>query len=145
MKWAIIIAFFLLILFFFFPRKTKNGTISINGKNYKIEFALTTLQKAKGLSNRDFLCENCGMLFVFDNPGIHPFWMKDTKIPLDMIWLDTNGKIVHYEIANPEPNTPITKLKNYKNIVPAKYVLELNANDFAKLKLKIGDTIKINQ
>jgi len=145
MKWAIPLIFLLLLIFFFFPRKTKNGNLSINGKNYQIEYALTTLQKAKGLSNRDFLCENCGMLFVFDNSGSHPFWMKDTKISLDMIWLDQNGKIVHYETASPEPNIPITQLKVYKNPTPSKYVLELNAGDFDKLNLKIGDIIKIKK
>jgi len=145
MKWAIPAIFLLFLLFFFFPRKTKNGNLSINGKNYQIEYAITTLQKAKGLSNRDFLCENCGMLFAFDNLGTHPFWMKDTRISLDMIWLDKNGKIVHYELAKPQPNTPITQLKVYKNSTPAKYVLELNAGDFDKLNLKIGDIIKIKK
>lgn len=145
MKWAIPTVFLLLLLYFFFPRKLKNGNLTINGKDYQIEYAQTTIQKAKGLSNRNSLCNNCGMLFVFSQTGIHPFWMKDTKIPLDMIWLDENGKIVHYELAKPEPNIPITKLKVYKNSIPAKYVLELNASDFSRLKLKIGDTIKINQ
>ena len=60
-----------------------------------------------------------------------------------MIWLDQNGKIVHYETATPEPNIPITQLKVYKNPTPSKYVLELNAGDFDKLNLIIGDIIKI--
>jgi len=83
------------------------------------------------------------MIFVYSSENIYPFWMKDTLIPLDIIWLDKTGKIVTYHNALPEPKVPLTKLKNYKNSSPAQYIMEINSHDFDKLKLKIGDTIKL--
>ncbi|HRS23217.1 MAG TPA: DUF192 domain-containing protein, partial [Candidatus Woesebacteria bacterium] len=118
-----------------FSRKNTHQLI-INGRNYQIEYALTEAQITKGLSGRTSLCSNCGMLFVFNNEGILPFWMKDTLIPLDIIWIDGSGKIVHYVNA-----TTTNSLETYQNSIPARYVLELNSGDFNKLGLKIGDEI----
>ena len=70
--------------------------------------------------------------------------MKDTLIPLDMLWLDRKGKIVSIFTAEPEPNIPLYKLKLYQNTLPALYVLELNASDSAKLKLAVGDNINLD-
>jgi uncharacterized protein len=133
-----------LIFIIFYRPKTKTTSIVLNNTKYNFEIAQTIAQKTIGLSNRNTLCKNCGMIFVYPKENIYPFWMKDTLIPLDMIWLDKNGKIVDYKKAFPEPNTPINKLTLYKNTSPAQYVIELNLGDFDKLKLKIGDTIDIS-
>jgi uncharacterized membrane protein (UPF0127 family) len=134
------------VYFFFFKSSSKiDGLkIKLNNTNYNFEIASTMAQKAKGLSNRSSLCSNCGMIFIFTKDGIQPFWMKDTLISLDMIWVDSFGKIVSIQTASPEPNTPMTQLKIYQNSTPAKYVIELNANDCSKLNLKIGDTIDLS-
>jgi len=139
MRWIISSVLIVFLLYLFFPRKIKTGNLKIKETPYNIEFAKTMAQQAKGLSGRTSLCSNCGMLFTFPYEGILPFWMKGTLIPLDMIWLDKDGKIVHYEKA-----TEVNSLKIYKNFTPAKFVLELNLGDFEKLKLKIGDAILNN-
>jgi len=139
MRWIISSVLIVFLFYLFFPRKIKTGNFKIKETFYNIEFAQTMAQQAKGLSGRTSLCSNCGMLFVFSYEGIFPFWMKGTLFPLDMIWLDKNGKIVHHEQA-----TELNSLKIYKNSTPAKYVLELNLGDFEKLKLKIGDEILNN-
>ena len=113
--------------------------IKINETNYKVELAKTTSQKIKGLSKREKLCSNCGMLFVFGFETKLPFWMKDTMIPLDMIWLDKNGKVVDIKNVTETNNSQ----KIYQNETPALYVLELNINDSQKLNLKIGDIIQL--
>jgi uncharacterized protein len=133
----IIITILIWRLFIFIP-SSKFVDIKIKETTYKIELAKTTAQKAKGLSKRDSLCPNCGMLFIFDSETQLPFWMKDTTIPLDIIWLDKNGKIVSNKTV-----TEINSLKTQKNEIPAQYVLELNANDYQKLNLKIGDIIQL--
>jgi hypothetical protein len=115
----------------------------LGNTKYNFEIAKTISQKNTGLSNRTTLCQNCGMIFVYSSESIYPFWMKDTLIPLDMIWLDKTGKIVTYYHAIPQPYVPLTQLKIYQNTSPAKYILEINSYDFDKLKLKIGDTIKL--
>jgi uncharacterized protein len=141
----IIIAIIFICLYFlvFRYRPGKNIQISIKNQPFDVEIAKTIAQKSKGLSKRSFLCPNCGMLFIFDFNSTQPFWMKDTLIPLDMIWLDSLGKIVDIQTAVPEPNTPITKLKIYQNSTPAKFVIELNSGVSQQLDLKIGDTINI--
>ena len=134
----IIIAGFLIWRLFFYLPPSNSVKIKINKTNYEIELAQTISQKSKGLSGRKTLCKNCGMLFIFGFETNLPFWMKDTLIPLDMIWLDKNGKIVDIQTANETNSTKI-----YQNKTPAQYVLELNINDSQKLDLKIGDIIKL--
>jgi hypothetical protein len=141
----LVIILSLLAYFLIFKNLTPTDSINIDIKNqtYQFEIAKTMSQKSLGLGNRDNLCQNCGMIFVYQNEGILPFWMKNTHIPLDIIWLDKNGKIVDIKTAQPEPNTPDLKLTIYQNPIPAQYVLEINAKETEKLKLGIGDTIKL--
>ncbi|MFA7676399.1 MAG: DUF192 domain-containing protein [Candidatus Shapirobacteria bacterium] len=135
----IIIAILIWRLFFYFP-SADFVDIKINNTNYKIELAKTVAQKTKGLSQREKLCSNCGMLFIFGYETELPFWMKDTLIPLDMIWLNKDGKIVDIKTANETNSTKI-----YQNQSKAQYVLELNANDSQKINLKIGDFIDLSK
>ncbi len=108
-------------------------TITINGNKFKLEVAKTMAQKAKGLSDRSRLCKNCGMIFVYQNLGYYPFWMKNTYIPLDIIWLDDKGVVVDIKTGQPLDLSPLT------NQLPAQYIIELNPGT----GIKIGDTIAI--
>ena len=132
-----------LVIIFSFFRKTTNPTLetiklSLKSKEYQIEIARTSPQKAAGLSNRPSLCPNCGMIFLFDKDTSLPFWMKDTLIPLDMIWINSKGEVTDIITA-----TDIKSLKILQNTKPAKYVIELNANDAQKIGLNVGDIIKL--
>ena len=87
------------------------------------------------------LNEDKGMLFIFDKDGIYPFWMKNTLIPLDMIWVDSSGKVV-FIAQNVQP----CKSLICPSVVPtvmAKYVLEINAGLCQQMGLKVGDQLKI--
>ena len=136
----IIIAGILIWRLFFYLPPANSIKMKIGNSNYNIELATTIAQKTKGLSGRDSLCKNCGMLFTFGFETNLPFWMKDTLIPLDMIWLDKNGKIVDIQTV-----TEINSTKIYQNQTPAQYVLELNANDSQKINLKRGDIIDLSK
>ena len=136
----IIIAGILIWRLFFYLPPANSIKMKIGNSNYNIELSTTIAQKTKGLSGRDSLCKNCGMLFTFGFETNLPFWMKDTLIPLDMIWLDKNGKIVDIQTAS-----EINSTKIYQNQTPAQYVLELNANDSQKINLKIGDIIDLSK
>jgi len=127
------------------PSPTQTINLKINNQNFKIELAQSLSQKSLGLGNRPSLCNNCGMLFLYKGEGPLPFWMKNTLIPLDMIWLNKSGTIVDIQTALPEPNTPDHQLKIYQNEKAAQYVLELNAYKAKELGLKIGDTINLPQ
>ena len=151
-KKNMIIAAILIVLgifvYFKFVRINPNTTfestkIKIRANIYSIEIAKTTSQLALGLGNRQVLCSNCGMIFIFPFEGSLPFWMKDTLIPLDMIWVNSQNKIVSIQTAQPEIGTSDLNLKQYKNDTPAKYVIELNAGKSTELNIKVGDTIDI--
>lgn len=115
-----------------------NITISIKGQNYYLEVAKTKEGQQKGLSNRDQLCLDCGMFFPFGIPGRYSFWMKDTNIPLDIIWLNSKLQVVKI-ITAVNTNSELI----YTNKKLAKYAIELNANESFRLGLNVGDTIAI--
>lgn len=129
-------------LFFNHP-PAKTVKIDIKAKTYQLEIAKTIPQQTKGLMDRTSLCQNCGMIFVFGLELPQAFWMKNTLIPLDMIFLDKNGKIINIANAVPQPGVPDTQLKLYRSTSPAKFVIELNAGDVAKLSLITSDIIDI--
>lgn len=113
-----------------------NFGLIIKNNSYFLETAQTNQQRKIGLSNRDKLCSNCGMFFVFDKEGEHGFWMKNTHVSLDIIWLNSQKQIVKIIVA-----APIDSETTYINKTPAKYAIELPANESLKLDLKIGDAI----
>ncbi len=112
---------------------------SISGHTLYLELAETPQEQAKGLSNRKSLSPQTGMLFVFSNPGRPCFWMKDTLIPLDMLWLDADYKLV-YQRQNVQPSS---YPESFCPDQDAKYVLELGANESARLGLEIGNTLTL--
>lgn len=136
------IALFLIVLFSFIFNQKKNipkeVVININDYNYYLETAFTKKEQSIGLSNRQNLCINCGMLFIFPKEDVHSFWMKDTLIPLDIIWLNKKNEIVKISTA-----LDTNSEKTYTNTTKAKYVIELNANEVFKRDLKVGDIIQL--
>ena len=112
-----------------------------NGKSLikiNVEIADDEQEQTKGLMFRGNLNENGGMLFVFENEGHQAFWMKNTLIPLDIIFIGKDLEIVDIKNAVPckEENCAL-----YKSSKPAKYVLEVNDYFAIKNNIKIGDKI----
>lgn len=128
----------------FYPSKIKILNQQIASKDFTLEIANTPTLQAKGLSKRTELCKNCGMLFIFNKENIQSFWMKDTLIPLDIIFIDKNFSITNIYTAFPEPGVNDFSLKLYQSTVPIKYVIEINAYQANELSLKVGDQIKLN-
>jgi len=133
------------LIYLKFPRKAaKTINQRINGQNITLEIADNIYLQAKGLSGRTQLCSHCGMLFIFNNESIQSFWMKDTLISLDMIFINKSGQITDIYTAAPEPGKGDLELTIYQSSLPAKYVIELNAGISAKLGLKKGDHLDLN-
>ncbi len=126
------------------PSPLKSMKQDINGRNFTLEIADTPYLLTKGLSHRNELCPNCGMLFVFPFLSPQSFWMKDTLIPLDIIFIDQNNLISDIFTAQPEPGKNDSQLKKYTSSRPTKYVIELNANRAQELDLKIDDKIDLH-
>jgi hypothetical protein len=83
------------------------------------------------------LAKNEGMLFVFNHPSQHVFWMKDMNFPIDMIWLDENLKIIYFQKNVLPESYPATFGPDQNSL----YVLEVNAGFSDKHNLKIGDSL----
>ncbi len=138
---AISIIFVLTIVFgiiFIVPRTLTYRNVQIGNTNIRVIIASTPKEKERGLGGRDNLARNEGMLFVFDQPGQYPFWMKEMRFPLDIIWIDQNFKIVDIE----DDISPNTYPKTFVPGIPAQYILEVNANFTRKNAITIGDSVQ---
>ncbi len=102
-----------------------------------VELARTPAEQARGLMGRTSLAEEAGMLFLFDASAPHPFWMKDTLIPLDMIFVDDGGRIVGVA-ARAEPLT----LSPRGPAAPSRYVVEVNGGWAERHGVAPGDRVR---
>lgn len=109
----------------FFPNYKKT-TISINGINVTMAIASTDEQRIRGLSGIEKMNENEGMLFLFDKPSKQGFWMNKMNFPIDIIWLDSNNKVVHIE-KQLEPCKLFLACPVYNPEVDTLYVIELRS------------------
>lgn len=122
---------------------TKTATAILKGKTYNLEIADTAAARQTGLMNRTSLSQNSGMLFIFEGSNFYPFWMKDTYIPLDIIWLNQNKEVVYIkENAQPCSNTIEAVCNTIVPTARALYVIELNAGEVNKQDLQVGDKIE---
>ena len=134
---------FLIILatsIFVYLDSSKIRRICINDNCFKVEIADNQASRETGLMNRESLELNQGMLFVFEDNSQHGFWMKNTLIPLDMIWISENKEIVAIK-KDAQP----CLTEDCLVIVPkadSKYVLEINSNLSEQLEFKLGDKVK---
>lgn len=101
--------------------------------SFRVELARTDAERQRGLMFREHLDEDAGMLFLFERMRRQSFWMKNTKIPLDMLFIDDTGEIVGV-VENAEPFT----LDPRGVSQPSQYVLELNAGTSRRLGIRAG-------
>ena len=108
---------------------------------YKLEIAMSEKQKSQGLQHRDHLDKDTGMLFFMRGVKTPKFWMKETLIPLDIIWLDEEGKIFYIEhAAVPCEKDPCP---TYGPNASAAYVLEVNSGEASRLDMRLGERIDL--
>jgi uncharacterized membrane protein (UPF0127 family) len=105
----------------------------------KLELARTSSERAIGYMNRKEICTKCGMLFIFDNPDIQSFWMRNTLVELKIIFLDNNGNIVNIGTGKPNQESP-----TIRSVSPVKYVLEVPATtEFSFKENQVLDVLKM--
>ncbi|MEE9322978.1 MAG: DUF192 domain-containing protein [Candidatus Aenigmarchaeota archaeon] len=114
--------------------------VCFEDKCFMVEIADTPEERAEGLMFRESLEPDKGMLFVFGQESEYGFWMKNTIIPLDIIWINSDGEVVFIskETRPCDESCPFIRPDR-----KAKYVLELNAGVSDEIVLGIGDKIKI--
>ncbi len=117
------------------PSQYSDGVVTLRDKTYRVAVASTPEQHAKGLMNRTSLPPDSGMLFVFPDTTPRTFWMKNTLIPLDILFIDANMTLVTiYRNVPPCNSVPCPTYPSNASIA---YVLELNAG--------MADTVSIGQ
>lgn len=111
--------------------------MTLGGKPFTIEVARTDGQRQRGLMYRESLPSDHGMIFIFEEDSTSGFWMKNTRIPLDLIYLDAAGKIVSIHPLKPYDTRTVYAAGPYR------YAIELNQGTAAKLGLKSGDAVAL--
>jgi uncharacterized membrane protein (UPF0127 family) len=113
-----------------------------NGAKINAETMRSDVELMRGLMFRESLAPDRGMLFIHPREDIYRYWMYQTKIPLDMIWMDHDRRIVEMSLDTPPCRTSkASECATYGGNFKSKYVLELNAGIARKNGLKTGDTL----
>lgn len=115
--------------------KADTREIVVDGTTIRVEIADEPVERNLGLMYRDSLGADAGMLFVYPDAKERSFWMKDTKVPLTIAYVDATGTIVHLADMRPLDTSPVPSVK------PAMYALEMNQGWFAKHDVAVGDKI----
>jgi uncharacterized membrane protein (UPF0127 family) len=141
MKKVIFVLIFLIFVLatavIFKQQPDKNTKICFQDICYLAEIAGSSAKRERGLSGREKLPQDKGMLFIFEEEEIHPFWMKNMNFPLDIVWLDKDYKVV-YLVENVKPCDAGACQIIYPD-QNAQYVLEINAGEAGKIGLKEGN------
>lgn len=115
----------------------KEKRITIGNTDIYAEVMKTPEEWQKGLSGRESLKENHGMLFIFKKDDRYGIWMKDMHFAIDIIWINAKKEIVHIAHSVPPDSYP----KIFKSPVPARYILEVPAGYNKKNGIEIGDAV----
>jgi uncharacterized protein len=115
--------------------------VELDGHRYQVEIADDDAERARGLMFRDELAADRGMLFIHDELGPQAYWMKNTRIPLDILYFDSDRKLVSQQRDVP-PCSAGDRCPSYPSEAPARYVLELNAGDALRMDLQNGAELR---
>jgi len=121
------------------------AAVRVGGKaTYSVDMAVTDAERQQGLSGREFMAQDAGMLFVFEGEQPRQFWMKDMRFPLDIIWIDGQCRLVGVsaDVPIPPPNADDADIPRAPSNLPVRYVLELNAGEWGRAGLSEGDRVK---
>jgi uncharacterized membrane protein (UPF0127 family) len=116
--------------------------VVLKNESFKVELADTQEKHALGLMFRETLADDRGMLFLFPGEGIRSFWMRNTRIPLDIFYFDADLRLVNV-VENAKP-CRTQRCPGYPSEGPAQYVLELNAGKAAELGVRPGDRLELH-
>jgi uncharacterized membrane protein (UPF0127 family) len=115
--------------------KPRGTTVKVGPHALRVEVVANEADRMKGLMHRKSLGRDDGMLFIFDEPGYHSMWMKNTFIPLSVAFIDRDGTILN--ILDMEPHTEDPHI----SAGPSIYAIETNKGWFAAKKVKAGDRV----
>lgn len=117
--------------------------VVLKGKSFYVEVADNDPARMKGLMFREHMPADRGMIFLFPEEGMQAFWMKNTLIPLDILYFDRRFRLVSAQTE--VPPCKADPCPSYPTSAPAQYVLELNAGMADKLGVKVGDKLEFHR
>ncbi len=124
------------------PDELGSRTVTLpGGQKIQAEVVSQQADMMRGMMYRDSLAPDRGMLFVHQQPGMYPYWMHNVRIPLDIIWMNTDRRIVEISADTPPCLAEADQCPNYGGHAVARYVLELAGGMAKKHGLKTGDTL----
>ena len=142
-KWLLAAIALALAGLFFWSKVQSNSRLKVGNSVVKVEIRDDQVGRSLGLSGREGLGENEGMLFIFNSPAIYEFWMKDMNFPLDFVWIQ-DGKVVDLSEHIPAPdkltNEPPMTVRPDSSVTQ---VLEVNSGWVEKNRIKVGDLVKM--
>jgi len=118
----------------------RKGYVCFDNSCVEVEIATTQEERVTGLMNRTSLPQDSGMLFIFDKERVQKFWMKNTFIPLDIMWIDSKGMIIHID-KNVMPCGEYCK--SFGPELSAKFVLEVNGSYTDNHNINAGDVVRM--
>ena len=120
--------------------------IHIGETVYVLDLAVTPDERAQGLSGREFMPDERGMLFVYDHDGPRTFWMPNMHFPLDMVWIREDCTVagVTADVPNPPLDTPRDQLELYPSTGMVRFILELNAGQAAQHDIEAGGIVRFD-
>jgi uncharacterized membrane protein (UPF0127 family) len=121
-------------------RPPTHATLDVAGRSVRVELAHTLRARERGLMGRTSLATDAGMLFLFTEATPQRFWMRDTLIPLDIAFLDADGRVINIEHGLPGVEQP-----GYYSAEPAMFVLEMEDGWCAEAGLEAGDRILVSE
>lgn len=116
--------------------------VELAGERFLVEVADDPQERARGLMFRDRLEDGRGMLFIHDREAPQAYWMKNTRIPLDILYFDASRRLVAQQRDVP-PCASGNACPSYPSVAPALYVLELNAGEATRLQLRDGTVLHL--
>lgn len=116
--------------------------VYLKDRAFNLEVVRTHEDMSKGLMFRESLDRNKGMIFVYEDEAKRSFWMKNTKISLDMIFIDSNNKVIEIK-ENIQP-CEAKECESYLSL-PAKYVIEINGGVSSDIGLEVGDVVELGK
>ncbi|MGI8560513.1 MAG: DUF192 domain-containing protein [Luteimonas sp.] len=116
--------------------------VELGGQRYVVEVADDDAERVRGLMFRDALPPDSGMLFIHERMEPQAYWMKNTRIALDILYFDDGLRLVSQQ-RNVPPCSAGDRCPPYPSAAPARYVLELNAGEAERLRLEDGEVLKL--
>ena len=121
-----------------------NASVMIGDALFPAELAVNSVERTKGLSDRDGLEPGTGMLFIFEDREVSSFWMRRMLFSLDFVWISEDCRVVDItpNVPFPKPETPTSDLPSYISSVPAAYNFEINAGETDEFGIRVGDAVR---